>query len=174
MQRLLGTMPELLHPLTITTPFTVLIDGREKAPYTFTELNADANKGNRPLSVATRWAYLPTGDYTIAGMESLIAIERKSLVDLYSTLGQHRERFEREHERMASMTFAAVVIESDWSTILNCPPERSRLLPKVIFRTAISWMQRFGVPWLTFTDRRLAEIATFRILEKFWEKNGEE
>lgn len=151
-------------------PFTIIIDGREKAPYTFTGLRADADKQCRPLAVPTQWGYLDAGDYSIAGMESLVAVERKSLEDLYSTLGQHRTRFEAEHERLASLTFAAVVIEADWPKILRRPPERSRLLPKTVFRTAMSWTVRYGVPWIAAGDRRLAEITTFELLRKFWQQ----
>ena len=156
----------------IVCPFTILIDGREKAPYTFTGLKADAAQKYRPLHVPTRWTHLRTGDYTIEGMESLVAVERKSLSDLYSTLGQHRNRFEQEHKRLAVMTSACVVIEADWDTIINRPPERSKLLPKVVYRTAISWWEDYDVPWLALPDRRFAEITTFRILEKFWKKNS--
>ncbi len=148
------------------------MDGREKAPYTFQGLVSDAKDGRRPLVISWEYAYLQTGDYTIAGHEGEVAIERKSLEDIYVTLGQHRERFEREHVRLAKMGFAAVVIEASWHWILTQPPERSQLRPKVVFRTAISWMVRYRVPWLTMQTRRLAEITTFRLLEKWW--NGRE
>lgn len=166
------------HPLAITVPFTVLIDSREKAPFSFTGLHADVDKKRRPLFVPTQWACLPTGDYTIAGMEDRIAIERKSLADLYSTLGQHRERFEREHERMAEIAshpdrgFAAVVIEADWGTILTQPPKESKLFPKTIFRTSLAWSQRYGVHWVAAGSRRMAEIWTFRSLERFWKDHS--
>jgi DNA excision repair protein ERCC-4 len=153
--------------VSLPCPFHVLVDGREKAPYTFQGIHADADKKHGLLAVATEWAHLRTGDYTILGMENLVTVERKSLEDLYSTLGQHRERFEDEHRRMAELASAAVIIEADWATILNDPPERSKLLPKAVFRTALSWMQRYGVPWMAMGSRRLAEVTTFRFLEKF-------
>jgi ERCC4-type nuclease len=146
----------------------VVVDGREKSPYTFSGLQTDAKDGRLPLIVPTEWAYLKTGDYSIHGEESLVAVERKSLADLYSTLGQNRDRFEAEHERMAKMQFAAVVIEASWEEIVEHPPERSRLTPKSVYRTGIAFMERYGVPWLTMGGRRLAEITTFRILERFW------
>lgn len=152
------------------TPFTVIIDRQEKAPYAFSSIRTDSDRQYRPLVVKTRFASLATGDYSIEGFESAVTVERKSLSDLYTTIGQHRERFEREHERMAEMEFAAVVIEEDWNTILRQPPTRTRLPPKNVFRTAVSWMQRYGVPWLAMADRRLAELVTFRLLEKFWKE----
>ena len=90
------------------------------------------------------------------------------LADLFATLGQDRERFERELTRLAEMTFAAVVVEADWDKILKHPPEFSRLNPKTIFRSVIAWQQRYPrVHWWMGPDRRFAEIVTLRILERF-------
>lgn len=154
-----------------TTTFTILVDSREKAPYHFTGLMTDksARGGERPIVVKHEYALLKTGDYSLAGLELEVSVERKSLEDLYSTLGSHRERFEREHERMAAMKRAAVVIEADWQTILCSPPNGSRLNPKTIHRTMLSWFGKYGVPWLAMGDRRLAEITCYRFLEKYWE-----
>lgn len=152
----------------VDCPFIILVDGREKAPYTFTGLRADARRGHKPLVVCTEWAHLVTGDYTIAGYEQLVAVERKTLRDLYSTLGQHRERFEAEHQRLAELASAAVIIEADWRMILDYPPP-SRLLPKSVYRTWLAWWDKYGVPWFAMSGRRLAEVTTFRFLEKFYQ-----
>lgn len=156
----------------ITVPFTITVDGQEKQRYWFHGLTADADKQYRPLIVPTEWSHLKTGDYSVCGLENLITIERKSLADLFGTLGNHerRERFRREHERMAQMDFACVVIEAGWDQILSGLPE-SGLNPKTIYRTFLSWSQRYGVPWFAMPDRCLAEITTFRLLEKYWENN---
>lgn len=159
-------------------PFTVIVDTREQAPYSFTNMVANADEDHHPILVPTKFEGLPTGDYSIAGFESLLCIERKELSDLYHTLGQGRDRFQREHERMAEMVarggYCSVVIEADWETILNNPPPRARVNPKVIFRTALSWQVKYGVQWQTCGGRRLAEIMTFRLLENFWKsKRGE-
>lgn len=149
-------------------PFRVVVDSREQLPYTFGGLRADADKHNRPLEITRVCKTLPAGDYSIEGFETRIAIERKSLADLFSTLGQRRDQFEAEHARLARYEFAAVVIEASWSRILFDPPGNSRLLPKTILRTGASWSQRYGVHWLAYENRRFAEIMTFRHLETFW------
>jgi len=155
-----------------TCPFTILVDGREKAPYRFNGIHADAAQRHRPLVITTMWCHLATGDYTIGGLEHLVCVERKSLADLYSTLGQNRDRFEREHERMAGIIQrggrCCVVVEADWETAIHLPPPQSHLPPKVVLRTAISWEVRYGVPWHFLPDRRFSEIYTFRYLEKFY------
>ena len=165
---------------TITAPFTVLIDGREKAPYRFTGIDSDARDGRRKIIVPTQWAHLKTGDYTVDGLQDIVAVERKSLADLFGTLGWNRNRFRAEHERMAKMQRAIVVIEASWFEIINMPPSferaglmrQSNLPPKTVFRTALSWHVRYGVPWIVAEDRRFAEIYTFRFLEKCWKEFG--
>lgn len=149
--------------------FTVLIDQQEKHAYRFGGLHADSALQYRPLAIRTRIAHLKTGDYSIAGADRLLSIERKSLDDLFGTLSseKRRDRFEREHERLAALNFAAVVIEASWDRILQ-GHHRCALNPKTIFRTHCSWLVRYGVPWITCENRRLAEITTFRLLEKWW------
>jgi len=123
---------------------------------------------------------LKTGDYSLRGFEDEIATERKSLQDLYNTLGSGRDRFEREMMRFAAMRFGAIVVEAEWSEILQGMPGR-KMTPKVIFRTVVSWQQRWpNVHWLMMPDRRHAEVATFRILQRWligrreegWEAGG--
>jgi ERCC4-type nuclease len=156
----------------LTVPFTVVIDTREQLPFTFQDLRADAKDGRRLLRVPTACCSLATGDYSLAGLENQLAIERKSLVDLFATLGSRRERFQRELERLATYPFAAVVIEADWATIIRHPPERSRLLPKTVFRSVIAWQLRYPrVHWWTCPNRGFAEVTTFRLLERFWKQH---
>lgn len=155
---------------SIVAGFTVAIDGREKQPYSFQNLCADARQRCRPLIIPWEWAHLETGDYSIVGYEAEIAIERKSLADLFMTLGSHRARFRREHERLAALDYAAVVIEGTMDDAVRFPPPHSRLVPKVVFRTALAWSIKFHVPWIWTGSRRLGEITTFRLLEKWWKK----
>lgn len=157
----------------VKTPFTILVSGAEQARYFFTGLHTDADQGGRPLVVQTEWAHLKTGDYSIAGMEELVTVERKTVSDLLGTLGGGRERFQREHERMAMMTAAMVVVESTWPEIINTVHAHG-VSAKAAYRTWLSWQIEYGVPWVAVGPRRLAEVTTFRFLEKFWEKHGEE
>jgi ERCC4-type nuclease len=151
----------------------VLIDSREQHPFTFAGLRADARQGRRPLVVPTQVTTLPSGDYSLAGLENAVAVERKSLADLYHTLAAGRGRFERELGRLTDMEFAAVVVEADWDAIINRPPDRSRLLPKSVFRSVVALQQRFPrVHWWACPGRRFAEVATFRILERFHRDRG--
>jgi ERCC4-type nuclease len=156
-------------------PFNVVIDMREQLPFSFHELRADAKAGRLPLAVRVTHRTLAAGDYSIEGFEDRVAIERKSLADLFATLSKGRGRFQRELDRLAKCDFAAVVIEADWRTIICDPPKRSRLLPKTVFRSVIAWQLRYPrIQWWTCPNRRFAEIATFRLLERFWKHDQRE
>jgi hypothetical protein len=199
----------------ITAPFTVVFDTREQLPFAFAGLTADSAQGGGPLEVRTQRGTLGQGDYSILGFETAVAVERKSIADLFGTLGKGRRRFTAELERLSSYEFAAVVIEGDWRDILglwpeglhsllkwlegkrlaligidpveayevekwagliatllnNGKPEKSRLKPKTIHRSILSWQQRYPrIHWEPMPSRRLAEITTYRILERFWKE----
>jgi DNA excision repair protein ERCC-4 len=161
--------PAAGKPDYLLCPFNVIVDSREQSPFSFRGFRSDAKDKHRPIVVRTAVAALKSGDYSIEGFESRIAVERKSLVDLYGTLGGGRERFERELQRLNEMEFAAVVIEAGWSSILGSPPPQSKLSPKTVFRSVIAWQQRFpGIHWWALDTRHLAEHCCFRILERFW------
>lgn len=146
----------------------VVIDTREQLPFSFEGLTCDAVDGGGPLTIPTCRGTLASGDYSLLGFESFVAVERKSLADLYSTLGQGRERFERELERLAAMDFAAVVIEATWPEIVADPPPHTELPPKTVFRSILAWSVRYPrVHWFPAGPRRLAEVTTFRLLERW-------
>lgn len=163
-----------------TTPFVILIDSLEKHPFSFRGLKTDADKGNRSLVVRTEYKYLgPShGDYTLKDYEGRIALERKSAEDCYGTvLGfkKRRERFVRELEYLASLEFAAVIVESSLANLLMNPPDYGtdaskppEVRAKVLYRSIISWMLEFrNVQWVFCDSRRVAEVTAFRLLEKF-------
>lgn len=166
--------PSNIHE-PVTIPFTVIIDTREQSPYSFQSFKADASHFKRPLFIPTERATLQTGDYSIQSHESEITIERKSLQDLYGTIGAGRDRFERELNRMAQFKVAHVVVEADWLTALKDPPFRTKLSPKTIFRSINAWEQEFPtIHWQFMSIRAIAEHKTFRILERFWKQRQKE
>lgn len=154
------------------SPFTVVVDTREQCPYRFESIVADVREDplRRPIAIPYVRRFLPQGDYSIVGHESAIAIERKSITDLFGTLGQGRRRFEAELARLQSdAKFAAVVVEAEWSEILSSPPAWSKLSPKTVYRSILAWQQRFPrVHWMMVPGRVAGEITTYRILERFW------
>ena len=158
-------------PAYISVPYTVAVDSREQHPYIFRGYFADEKYGRLPLVIPIQVIGLKSGDYSILGMEDRISVERKSLADLYGTLSAGRKRFEAEMSRLASLECAAVVIEASLSDLIHSPPSRSKVSPKVIYRTWISWQHRWRVPWHLCDSRALAERTTFRILDWFWNED---
>jgi len=150
-------------------PFTIVVDNREQHPYRFL--------GMLPIfgytSIEIVRTYLPTGDYSLVGLEGEFAIERKSLEDLFGTLGQNRRRFEAEIQRLDAMQFAAIVVEADlrqiWRPVDSRPDWRSGLFPKSVEGTITSWSIRYPhVHWWTVGDRRAGEIRVFGACQKYW------
>jgi ERCC4-type nuclease len=154
-------------------PGTVLIDTREQRPFQFDAIPL-ADGADGILQVPISRLALPSGDYSLDGYATAVAVERKSVADLYGTVGQGRDRFVRELERLNEFAFAAVVIEGEWSTILDNPPPRVRLSPRSVYRLVLAWQQRFPrVHWWACPDRDFAEYTTFRILERFLKEQAE-
>ncbi len=152
-------------------PAVVICDTREQLPYSFAGLVADKKQGGGPLLVTVEREKLDAGDYSLLGFNDLVAVERKSAVDLFGTLGRGRERFERELERLAAMTIAAIVVEATWPEVLRSPPPRCRLPPKTVFRSVMAWQHRHpNIHWWFVGERRLGEITTIRFLESFLRK----
>ena len=153
-------------------PHTLIVDTREQSPFGFHGFEAKSpNDELIPFVINTERATLESGDYSVKGFEPLISVERKSLEDLYGTLGGGRERFERELERLNQMDFAAVVTEAPWARVMEGIDGR-RLSPESVFGSIISFQQRFvRVHWWMCQSRRDAETITFRILRRFVEAN---
>src|SRR5689334_3715967 len=89
-------------------PVAVVVDTREQEPYSFD-----------PERVLAQRGALRAGDYSLAGFENRIAIERKSLDDFVSTVIRDRDRFLRELDRLRDLDAACVVVEGNLSDVLR-------------------------------------------------------
>ena len=163
--------------IAITAPFTVLIDSQEQQPFTFQGLWCDSPHAGRPLIVLTKWKPLgeSMGDYAIQGFEGECHVERKSMDDAHGTFlgwGERRERFERELATLAGLPAAAIVVECTLGQLIQNVPDRGKKTKqenaKILHRQILAWQQDYRIPWYFCDGRRLAEVSTFRILERFW------
>lgn len=164
-------------------PFTVIIDTREQAPWRFTDIKGDAPR-HLPVIVPTTVGTLKTGDYSIDGHQSAVAIQRKSLADLFGSLTNskndpdRRDRFEDEVCRLHTLSAGhydgagCVIVEGDINDIFNSPPPNSGLNPKSVWRTIVSWWVRYpGCAWWLMPGRRAAELLAFQIFKKWHEQH---
>jgi DNA excision repair protein ERCC-4 len=119
----------------------------------------------RPLNLAplrTITGTLATGDYSVVGLEHVVAVERKSAGDLLACVGRERERFDREVQRLLAYPVRAVVVEADWPFF-----ERGQWTSQVTATQAIGsllgWITA-GVPILMAYDHERAGRFVGRIL----------
>ena len=122
----------------------------------------------KPEPPLTEIKHLKTGDYSIVGMENKITVERKTAIDLFGSTGGGRKRFEREMQRMSEMQHAVLLIESSLAGIFTNPPSRSEMKSKSVFRTLISWSQKYNVHVWPMWNREASERVTYLILKQFY------
>ena len=159
-------------------PFTIIVDTREGAPFTFAGMFENSERSYRPRKVAVEHQGLPTGDYSLKGFTNRVTIERKSLPDLMGSLagkeGVRRDRFKREHERMWEEFvrwggFAHVVIEATREDVRAYREDQAAGRPRgahpnAVLSASIRWPRRYGVQWHWAGGRAEAERLTYDLL----------
>lgn len=134
----------------------IVVDTREQAPYRFEGYGS-----------TTQTATLGAGDYSLAGFEDRVAIERKALDDLVACLmGSNRERFERELQRLSRYDLGAVVIEATIED-LRQGRYRSQMNSVSALQSVFAFMVRYRVPFIWAGDRAGGELVTFSLLQKY-------
>lgn len=131
-------------------PFTIVIDSREKRPYTFTE------------GIPTIVAKLEAGDYSIAGQELCFAIERKSIDDFVNTVIHSKERFQSELRKLSLYNRAAIVVESSWQDLLD-GRYTSQAKPDAVAALALAIWAGYGIPVMFAGDRPAARDMVERM-----------
>lgn len=161
----------------ITLPFTVLVDVQEKQPYHFEGFKADADDEYRPMLVPTQTASLgPShGDYTVAGFEGEVHIERKSTPDAHGTFlshGERRDRWLKTLEFLASIHTGVVVVECSLLELVRSVEARGgrskATLQKTLYRQVLSWELEYRVPFFFAGERRFAERLTLQIMRRHY------
>lgn len=127
---------------------TILIDTREQRPFNFSRFD-NWCAGEQRVA-------LETGDYSVAGMESVIALERKSLPDLLMTLSHNRSRFIRECERMMDYPHRAILIEASYEEVKSpYAGEFSQAHPNGISGSLDAIEARFHIPIIYASRHRI-------------------
>lgn len=146
----------------------VVIDSSEHMGYTF--------KRFTNWFSGTMRKRLPTGDYTLVGLEDEIAVERKTLPDLVNSIIQERENFILRCEKLSSFKKKCIVIEGSLSS-LKTPYDVSRAHPNAVLGSIIAAQERWNIPIYFLDNFLLAEEFVASMLSKYhaywWlEKNG--
>ena len=140
-----GTMPADLSPEDLVA----VIDSREQQPLDLAPLRS-------------RIGTLATGDYSLRGLESIVAIERKSVADLLLCVGQERDRFHREVMRLLAYPVRALVVESTWPE-LERGAWRSKVRNTAALGTVLNWVG-MGLPVLMAANHERAGRYVGRLL----------
>ena len=123
---------------------TIIVDTREQEPYSF----------DPRLVTAVRRA-LPAGDYSVAGLEESVAVERKTLDDFVATVIHSRERFREELLKLAAYRAACVVVEAGLLDLLQ-KRYRGGAHPNAVLGSALSLILDYRVPVFFCSNRQAA------------------
>ena len=110
---------------------------------------------------------LAVGDYSVAGLTHLVAVERKSLPDLLQSLTHERDRFERELTKARALQRFYVVIEANAADILAGRFNgKSQANPRAVWESICCFSIRYA-PFVFAGDRHVGARLTESLLLKF-------
>jgi DNA excision repair protein ERCC-4 len=107
---------------------------------------------------------LDAGDYSIEGYETKICIERKSLPDLFGTLGKGHARFKLELERAKTLDYFAIVIEGNYTQIKNKKFDgayHSKMKGYVVAKILFTIHMKYKLP-VFFCDNRVESKSVIK------------
>lgn len=150
--------PELKLPTEFPDGFALKIDTRERAPLFL---------GKRPLKgLSIVRDTLAVGDYSIKGCEDEIAIERKSLGDLYNCMGKDRKRFMVQMDKLSKLFRKWLLIEGTEEET-HTPQEYSTIHPNSVRGTLVSIDVRYGIPIYFSPSKKNSERFILDRFKKF-------
>jgi ERCC4-type nuclease len=106
---------------------------------------------------------LCTGDYSVAGLEDRVRVERKSLGDLVNTVTQDWQRFRKELYRLAGFDLALIVVEADLGDLLAKRYE-SNAEPISVLGRCNACLIDHGVPVVFWGQRPQCQLAVERFM----------
>ncbi len=113
-----------------------------------------------PLRVEV--AGLDTGDYSVKGLEHLVAVERKGLSDLLACIGTERDRFERELQRLLAYPVRCLIVESTWAEV-EAGEWRSKVTSSAAIGSLLGWVA-MGIPIIMAENHHRAGRYVSRLL----------
>ncbi len=138
------------HSITRSVPKpVVIVDTREQAAYSFERFD-NWIAGSERRKVAA-------GDYSIEGMQSLLAVERKSLADLIRTTIHERSRFFRQCAKLAKLRWKAIFVEASYEDVKSYYDDdlQTEAHPNAVSGTLDAVEAKFGIP-VIYTSRNIA------------------
>lgn len=143
-------------PATLDRP--IIIDTSEQSPWDF--------PGERIINRS-----LDTGDYSVAGFEDVVTVERKSLPDLVNTVVGDWQRFSRQLRRMAAMDLAVIICEAPVTSLFE-KRYSGDTNPLSVRGKLNRCLLDFGVPVMFLDNREIAAQWTLNLFQLFLERRG--
>jgi len=138
--------------------YTIIVDTREQKPLW--------NKGIKIKG-------LSTGDYSIDGYEDKICIERKSIGDLFGTLGQGNKRFKKELERGRELDYFAIIIEGSFRDVRDKNFDGSyhtKMKGYVIIKILFTLIVKYKIHVFFCNDRNESRAVIKQLFEAYLRK----
>ena len=140
----------------------IIEDSREQKPLTFRSKHIDYVMKSK----------LEYGDYAAVmknGEKIPVVFERKSLADLFGTLGKGHTRFKKELERAQSDDVMIVIlIEASYVDVVK-GYHRSKMKGHVVMDILCTYMVKHAVPFICTGSRRDSQILITNFF-KAWSK----
>ncbi len=114
----------------------------------------------KPLVMQT--GVLSHCDYSVRGLESLVAVQHKTLTEFLSCVGQDRERFEQQVQGLLAFPTRAIIVSACWRDLERGQWE-SRVTPQAALGTALGAIAS-GVPVVMVGSRQRAGQIVSRLL----------
>jgi ERCC4-type nuclease len=136
----------LWKPTDIPDGFVIVVDTREQYPL-FDPI---------PKGLAVIRDTVKIGDYTIMGLETKVAIERKCESDFFSYIGSERIKTTKKLEAMSNMYFSALVIQVDEYDLYN-PSIPTKLTHEHVRGFLKCIRVKYGIHYYMNEDREMLE-----------------
>lgn len=150
----------------IDNEFTIIVDTREQKPWTF-EHHAKAN------------IKLDTGDYSIQGLENVLAIERKRNVAEFAN-NITEKRFVDVVERLSKTPYAFILFEFNMDQIMSYPigsdiPKRLwdkiRISPSFLIKHILDLQIHHNIKIIFCDNSDNAEKIALSIMRKVYKES---
>ncbi len=135
--------------------FQILIDTKEQKPYRI---------------AGAQFASLVTGDYSVLGLESCFAIERKTLSDLWGSLTKGHARFRNEIMRAESFLDFIILVEASPGEVIDPRAGGRKIHPNSIRGAVRKWRRDYGVRWVFVDNARRGKRFVEWQLRQWWEE----
>ena len=126
----------------------VLVDTREQTPFDFSRFSGWFARVEKKA--------LKVGDYTIAGLENVCAVERKDLADLIHSFTMDRPAFINRLRFLSCLPHRLLVISAALSQVKS-PYAYSNINPNRILQSLIAVLAGLNIPFLCTETHELGE-----------------